>query len=144
MLGLDLDLFQFSCCVLQMKKLEQRLNELTDVIQLLDACVLLLSRVWLFATPGSVACQTPLSMEFSRQEYWSGLPFPLPGDLLLGLLHWQVDSSVQFSSVQFSRSVVSDSLRPHESQHARPPCSQQRLKILFPLSPDTKSVTNKY
>ena len=29
---------------------------------------------------------------------------------------------VQFSSVQFSRSVVSDSLRPHESQHARPPC----------------------
>ena len=31
-------------------------------------------------------------------------------------------SSVQFSSVQFSRSVVFDSLRPHESQHARPPC----------------------
>ena len=31
-------------------------------------------------------------------------------------------SSVQFSSVQFSRSVVSDSLRPHELQHARPPC----------------------
>ena len=31
-------------------------------------------------------------------------------------------SSVQFSSVQFSRSVVSDSLRPHESQHTRPPC----------------------
>ena len=29
---------------------------------------------------------------------------------------------IQFSSVQFSRSVVSDSLRPHESQHARPPC----------------------
>ena len=31
-------------------------------------------------------------------------------------------NSVQFSSVQYSRSVVSDSLRPHESQHARPPC----------------------
>ena len=28
-----------------------------------------------------VACQSPLSMEFSRQEYWSGLPFPTPGDL---------------------------------------------------------------
>ena len=28
-----------------------------------------------------VACQAPLSMEFSRQEYWSGLPFPSPGDL---------------------------------------------------------------
>ena len=29
-----------------------------------------------------VACQAPLSMEFSRQEYWSGLPLPFPGDLL--------------------------------------------------------------
>ena len=35
-----------------------------------------LSRVWLFATPWTVAHQAPLSMEFSRQEYWSGLPFP--------------------------------------------------------------------
>ena len=35
----------------------------------------------LFATPQTVACQAPLSMEFSRQEYWSGLPFPPPGDL---------------------------------------------------------------
>ena len=32
-------------------------------------------------TPWTVACQSPLSMEFSRQEYWSGLPFPSPGDL---------------------------------------------------------------
>ena len=31
-----------------------------------------------FATPMDVACQAPLSMEFSRQEYWSGLPFPPP------------------------------------------------------------------
>ena len=31
------------------------------------------------ATPWTVACQTSLSMEFSRQEYWSGLPFPTPG-----------------------------------------------------------------
>ena len=31
--------------------------------------------------PYTVACQTPLSMGFSRQEYWSGLPFPTPGDL---------------------------------------------------------------
>ena len=31
--------------------------------------------------PRTVACQAPLSMEFSRQEYWSGLPFPSPGDL---------------------------------------------------------------
>ena len=40
-----------------------------------------LSRVRLFATPWTVAHQAPLSMEFSRQEYWSGLPFPSPGDL---------------------------------------------------------------
>ena len=34
-----------------------------------------------FAFPWIIACQTPLSMEFSRQEYWSGLPFPAPGDI---------------------------------------------------------------
>ena len=39
------------------------------------------SRVWLFVTPLFVAHQAPLSMEFSRQECWSGLPFPRPGDL---------------------------------------------------------------
>ena len=33
------------------------------------------------ATPWAVACQAPLSMGFSRQEYWSGLPFPSLGDL---------------------------------------------------------------
>ena len=40
-----------------------------------------LSRVRLFATPWTVACQAPLSLGFSKQEYWSGLPFPSPGDL---------------------------------------------------------------
>ena len=43
--------------------------------------VKLLSRVRLFATPWTVAYQASLSMGFSRQEYWSGLPFPSPGDL---------------------------------------------------------------
>ena len=38
------------------------------------------SRVSLFATPWTVACQAPLSMAFSRQKYWSGLSFP-PRDL---------------------------------------------------------------
>ena len=33
------------------------------------------------ATPWTVACQAPLSMGFSRQAYWSGFPFPSPGDL---------------------------------------------------------------
>ena len=40
-----------------------------------------LSCVGLFATPWTLAHQAPPSMEFSRQEYWSGLPFPFPGDL---------------------------------------------------------------
>ena len=59
--------------------------------------VSLFSRVWFFATLWTVAHQAPLSMGFSRQECWSGLPFPTPGDLsgpglkLMCLLHWQVD-----------------------------------------------------
>ena len=40
-----------------------------------------LSCVQLFATPWTVTLQAPLSMGFSRQEYWSVLPFPSPGDL---------------------------------------------------------------
>ena len=59
-------------------------------------CVYLLSRVQLF-----VNCQAPLSMKFSRQEYWSGLSFPTPGDLPnprdcthvpYFYLHWQAGS----------------------------------------------------
>ena len=40
-----------------------------------------LSHVQLFATPWTVAYQAPPSMGFSRQEYWSGLPFPSPGNI---------------------------------------------------------------
>ena len=40
-----------------------------------------LGRVRPFETPWTMACQSPLSMGFSRQEYWSGYPFPSPGDL---------------------------------------------------------------
>ena len=58
------------------------------------------SHVWLFETPWTVACQAPLSMGFSRQEYWGVFPAPPPGDLphpgikmsLLCLWHWQMDS----------------------------------------------------
>ena len=39
-----------------------------------------LSCVRLFATPGTAAYQAPPSMGFSRQEYWSGVPFPSPGE----------------------------------------------------------------
>ena len=41
----------------------------------------LLSHVWLFATPWTVAYQAPLSLEFSSQEYWNGLSLPTLGDL---------------------------------------------------------------
>ena len=57
-----------------------------------------LSRVRLFATPWTVARQALPSMEFSRQEYWSGLLFPYPGDLPdpgikpPHILHWQAVS----------------------------------------------------
>ena len=44
-----------------------------------------LSHVQLFATPWTVAYQAPRSMGFSTQEYWSGLPFPSPGDLPITL-----------------------------------------------------------
>ena len=44
-------------------------------------CAQSLSQVQLFATPGTATRQAPLSMEFSRQEYWSGLLFPSAGDL---------------------------------------------------------------
>ena len=47
-----------------------------------DACMhSRFSRVQHFVTPWTGACQAPLSMGFSRQEYWSGLPCPPPGDL---------------------------------------------------------------
>ena len=57
----------------------------------------MLSRVRLFVTPWAVAHQTPLSMGFSRQKYWSGFPFPSSGDLPPQgsnphLLNWQADS----------------------------------------------------
>ena len=68
-------------------------------------CVCVLShfsRVQLFVTLWTVACEAPLSMRLSWQEYWNGLPFPPPVALLtLGLtlcllwpLHWQADSSL--------------------------------------------------
>ena len=84
----------------------------------------------------TVACQAPLSMGFSRKEYQSGLSFPSPENLPdsgieTGLLHcrqilyqlsYEGSPCIPFSSVQFSCSVMSDSLQLHELQHARPPC----------------------
>ena len=55
------------------------------------------------------------------------------------LISWlQSPSAVIFSSVQFSRSVVSDSLRPHESQHARPPCPSPTPRVHSDSRPSTQ------
>ena len=66
------------------------------IYKIVCVCMCAFSHVRLFMTPWTVALQAPLSMGFSRQEYWSGLPFP-PGDHPdLGIKPWspslQVDS----------------------------------------------------
>ena len=65
------------------KSLLQIHNEVFRGDLISETCfeVKLISCVRLFATPWTVAYQAPPSMGFSRQEYWSGLPFPSPGDL---------------------------------------------------------------
>ena len=168
------------------------------------------SRVRLCATPQMAAQEAPPSLGFSKEEHWSGLPFPSsvhesekvglklniqktkimasgpissvqfssvaqscptlcdpmnrstpdlpvhhqlqeftqthvhrvsdtiqpshprssPSPPALNLsCHQGLFQSIQFSSVQFSRSVMSDSLRPHESQHARPPCPSPTPRV---------------
>ena len=110
----------------------------------------MLSHVWLFAISWTVACQVPLSMGFPRQEYWSGLPFPPPGDLpnpgiepsspvvpscQADSYHWATWET-HLTDWLFSRSAVSDSLRPHGLQHARLPCppSSRACSNSCPLS----------
>ena len=70
-------------CNYSLRFLAQLWNWLLDLgLQLLHCFVVVeLSRVRLFSTLRTVARQAPLSMGFSRQEYWSGLPFPPPGNL---------------------------------------------------------------
>ena len=65
------------------------------------------SRVWLCATPETAAHQAPPSLGFSRQEHWSGLPFP-------SLMH-------ESEKWKWSRSVTSDSQRPWTSAYQAPP-----------------------
>ena len=99
------------------------------------ACTLI--HVQLFVTLWTVTHQAPLSIGFFRQEYWSGLHF-LPQGIfltqelnlwLLCLLHcrwiiyrWAIREVLIEYSVQFSHSVVSDSLRPHRLQPTRLLC----------------------
>ena len=67
--------------VLQESYLEVWTSQVVLVVKILTLTLKSLSRVRLFVTPWTVAYQALPSMEFYRQEYWSGFPFPSPGDL---------------------------------------------------------------
>ena len=100
-------------------------------------------------------------MGFSRQEYWSGLtlPSPIPFLYFILLIRYITTHTIQitltylkhlelnilknhllltFSSVQFSRSVVSDSLQPHESQHVKPPCTSPTPRVHLHSRPSSQ------
>ena len=101
-----------------------------------------LSHVQLFATPRTVVCQAPPSMGFPRQEYWSGLPFSSPGNLLdpgmkprsptvqadslpsKPLGNYMLPFVCEYILLLFSRLVMSNSLRPHGLQYSRLSCPE--------------------
>ena len=79
-----------------------------------------------------MACEDPLSTEFSRQEYWSGLPSPTPRDLpdpgILKFLHFQVDFSLVAQLVEYLSAIQGtqvcfliweDSLKKEKATHSR-------------------------
>ena len=105
---------------------------LGQTIQFSESQVLAAQSFPTLQTLRTVACQAPLSMEFSRQNYWSGYQFPSPGDFpnpgieprCLALQADSLPSELPGKphSVQFSHWVMSNSLQPHGLQHARFPC----------------------
>ena len=96
-------------CILSNSSGKWRRKILLDCLFISPYMLLLLlscfSRVRLCATPQTATHQAPLSLGFSRQEHWSGLPFPSP-----------VHKNEKW---KWSCSVVSDSLRPHGPQPTR-------------------------
>ena len=94
-----------------------------------------LSRVRLLATPWTVAYQIPRSIEFSRQEYWSGLPFPSPGDLPNqgwnpGLPHCR--QTLHHLSHKSTKKVTEQGKLP--SQILRTPETQENQRYFWPES----------
>ena len=87
--------------------------------------VKLLSRVWLLVTPWTVAYQAPPSMGFSRQEYWSALPFPSPGDL--------PDPGIEPGSPAFQADALTSMMRlcNRTWQELPAPSIQGQLQILL-------------
>ena len=82
-----------------------------SILREVHACTL--SHVGLSATPWTVACQAPLSTEFFRQQYWSGLPLPTSEIFLTqgsnlclpSLLHWQTDLTTELPGKPIERSI---------------------------------------
>ena len=68
--------------ILQARMLEWVAISFSKMLLLIKSICAVLSCIQLSVTPWTVVCQAPLSMRFSRQEYWSGLPCSPPGDLL--------------------------------------------------------------
>ena len=85
--------------------------------------IVLLSHVHFFATPWTVARQAPLSMGFSRQEYWSGLPFPPPGDL----------PTPGIEPVSLSSSAMAGRFFTTSATWEAPPAKQNKAPVLFTL-----------
>ena len=90
--------------------------------------------------PQTVVSQSLLPMGFSRQKYWSALPFSFSRGYFqsrdwtqVSCIGWWIlyfwATGIQFSSVQFSHSVLSNSLWPHGLQHSRPPCPSPTLRV---------------
>ena len=88
-------------------------NQTSVYLRKLKVKVKLLSRVRLFVTPWTVAQKAPLYMGFFRQEYWSGLPFPSPGDLL--------DPGIEPRSPALQADVLTSEPpgKPHKAEHQR-------------------------
>ena len=127
------------------------------IAEILLTCVCVLSCfscVPRFVIPRTIARQAPLSMEFSKQVYWGGLPCPpsedlpdpgieseslsspaLAGEFFTTDATWEAQLTY---SVQFSHSVVSDSLQPHESQHDRPPCPSPTPRVHSDSHPSSR------
>ena len=107
--------------------------------------VLVANYVWLSVTSLAGACQAPLSVEFyARILDWVAIPcsrgssWPRDQNCVSRIAGRFFTVWAIISSVQFSRSVVSDSLRPHESQHARPACPSQTPGVYSNSCPSSR------
>ena len=95
------------------------------------------SRVQFFATPRTVAHQTPLSMEFSRQEYWSRLPFPTPGDFPNPEVEFMSPVSPTLAGEFFTTSATWKALATKDHRDSNP----YHLKLQFILPPKMRKLT---